>query len=427
VTPRRILALGWLVFLLYAYPGYMTVASHDIMLDGRYWEFRDLGSPLMSVVWRIVSIVVQGPFGMLLVQSGCVLFGAYALLGRAMPARTAAIASAALLVFPPVMAAVAVIDQDAFLASVLVAGTALLTSPHRKRRIAGLVAMALACGLRETGWLVVGPIVVFTFVWDAGHRRLVRYPIAVAAWLACALLARGANNTLVDHATRNHETSLAMFDIVGILANSPTTTDAQIRERAGSARFAVLFSIQETARELRNKGRRQISALFVEPVTDDDVEALLAARANLRASALGAYAKTRWKHWQRILYPRKQRSMAYTDDATTGTQRIASAHDASHSRVQRALIWIVNLVEATPLFAPFLYLALALVMLVLARRDRTSVVLLASGIVLELALAFTTWDVEYRYSAWLIVATALTGISVVHRWVSASRPAPQPV
>jgi hypothetical protein len=415
MTPRRILLVGWLVFLLYAFPGYMTAASTEMLNDARFFELTDWHPPLMTFVWRIVITVWYGPAGMLFLQSGCLLFGGFVLLRRHAPPRRAAFASAGVLVFPPVMAAMAVIEPDALLTGFLVAGTALVTAERRPHKVVGLVVMMLACGLRDAAWLAVLPLVVFGFVWDPAHRRAVRYTLAAGAWLAAALLAYGTSNLLIDHATRRNDSDLAMYDVAGTLARADELTDARVRELAPGVHFAPAADLQRIARLERTKLselRTGSTALFVTPRTDDDVEALLAARANLRAHAPGAYAATRLRLWLRILYPSSQ---VYAKDNISMESRILMSHGAAPSMVQRGVTWVLRLLARTPLFAPMLYLVAALILIPFARRLRPALLLLASGLLLELALAVTTWHAEFRYSTWLITATLLAGFGVVCR------------
>ena len=86
VGARSILLAGWLLFLLYAYPGYMDTAAVDMLIDSRYRQISDWHSPMMTWVWEVVGLVIAGPAGMLLLQSGLFLFGARALLARVMSA-----------------------------------------------------------------------------------------------------------------------------------------------------------------------------------------------------------------------------------------------------------------------------------------------------------------------------------------------------
>ena len=76
LTPLRIVIAGWAVFLLYAFPGYVDIPGGDILADARTEQFGDWHSPVMAKVWYVLGHVVSGPPGMLVLQSGTLLFGA---------------------------------------------------------------------------------------------------------------------------------------------------------------------------------------------------------------------------------------------------------------------------------------------------------------------------------------------------------------
>src|SRR5687767_888041 len=163
MTPRRILVLGWLVFALYAYPGYLTLDAAEMLLGARYDTYTDTYSPVMTALWNVINTVWTGPPSMLALQSGLLLFGAYRLFTRAMTERTAAICAASLLVFPPVMASMAVIGEDALMTGLFVAAAAAFTFEKRWGHGIGLVLAMIACGVRDGAWIAAGPIIVFGF------------------------------------------------------------------------------------------------------------------------------------------------------------------------------------------------------------------------------------------------------------------------
>jgi len=176
MKPRTILAAGWLAFLVYAYPGYLT---HDAAAELVAVRAGDV-TTAHALVWRVVDAVLAGPAGMLLVQSGLVLVGAYALLRRVLADRAAAVLAAGVLVFPPIGATVATISADALLPGLLVAGAALLARERRWPRAGGLALVALACGMRDAALFAALPIVVVAFA-----RR---EAIAAAACVLCAVV-----------------------------------------------------------------------------------------------------------------------------------------------------------------------------------------------------------------------------------------------
>ena len=382
MTPRRILVIGWLAFLLYAYPGYMTPSATDMLLEARYGTYTDWHSPLMTALWNIVNTVLAGPPGMLLIQSGGLLFGGYVLLRQTLSDRSAAIASAAILVFPPVMAVMAVIGEHALLVASLVVAAALFTFERRWIRCVGLACIVLACGMREGAWLASLPIVLVGFRWHDDQRPLVRYAVAFGAWLVAAGLAWGLTHALIDNETRRNEVSLATLDIARMLAKSDKLVDPRI----------------DSAK----------------------IDALVEARARMRSEDPAAYISARFAHWRRLLLT--PHTKVYTKDSVSPDHRIVAAHAARVSPIQKLTHKLARLFSRTPLFSPLVYLAIAVLILPFAIRQRMAAALLVSAILLSLVLAVVTWDAEYRHMTWPIVATLLALVLVVkQRTASASR------
>jgi hypothetical protein len=419
MKPRTILVLGYLVFLLYAYPGYMGESAGAMLVEARYEGISDGYAPLMVELWRFVNIPLSGPLGMLLLQSGLALFGCYVLLGRG---RTAAIASIAILLFPPVMAAMAVIGPDAQLAGFLLGAAALFTYADRRAQLGGLVLAMLACDMRDGAWLATIPVVVFGFVWRAGQRPLVRYAIAVNAAVLVWLLAMAADSALVERVTHRKAAQLAMTDIATMIARSHDLKDSEVRALVPNVHFVAGPEIQARARRARGKLSELVTGpgrLFDVPKTIEEADALIDARAELRSRDFGAYLGARLALWkQLLLHPSNP---VYTKDNISGHARIVTVHTARPSAIQRLLIGLVRLFGKTPLFAPIGYLVIALALLPLARgRAR---MLLASGALLMFATALVASNTDYQHATWPILATIVGATLVVlqRRELSASR------
>src|SRR5207248_5140424 len=101
--------MGWLVGLVYAYPGLVTMDSLDQLREGREGFYTDGHPPAMAALWRLVDMVISGPIGMLALQTLAFVIGAYLILRRALSPRRAAIATVLLFAFPPILAPMAVI------------------------------------------------------------------------------------------------------------------------------------------------------------------------------------------------------------------------------------------------------------------------------------------------------------------------------
>jgi hypothetical protein len=64
----------------------------------------------------------------------------------------------------------------------------------------------------------------------------------------------------------------------------------------------------------------------------------------------------------------------------------------------------------TPLFRPYLYVAIALLLLVLAVRDRLTLALVISGLNYELSFFPTAGAPDSRYSHWMITCTCIAAV-----------------
>lgn len=381
-----LLGAGWLVFLLYAYPGYLQSDSANQLVDSRVGDFTDWQAPIMTEIWRIVGRFISGPAGMLLLQSGLVLFGTYLLARRAVSDGAAAIIASCALALPPAMVTTALITPEALLAGLLLCGAAALTSDRRRVRLGGLGLVALGCGLHDGAPLAALPIVAALFVWHESASLRRRLAISVAAWLAAVLVAWGLSWLLVDMQTERDDINLAMRDLSGTLALAPDARDDRLR---------VLAETQ--------------------PDSEQEREALFAARRELIRAEPVAYLRHRGTWFFRVLGITKQPNAVYTEFVAHRDHAIGLQHLARHSAVQRALIATARGVAQTPLMRPYLYFALALVLLPLAivRKHRIAAVLLASALAYELSLFVTASRAEYRDSHWLIVATLVASGLVI--------------
>jgi hypothetical protein len=387
MTPRRFLAAGWLVFMLYAYPGYLGIDGADQLVDSRIGELSDWHPAVMTEIWRIVGFAVSGPAGMLALQSGLLLFGSYALLRRVLGDRNGALAAACVLLAPPLLATTAVVCAQAQLAGFAVAGAACLASERPRIRYAGLALLAIACGMGSGAAVAVLPLALGMFRVREGLQR---FAIALAAWLAIAGLAAGASYVLVDNRTERQEVALAMADISATrhAAREPEPI-AQLRHPDTAGERAALFELH--ARVIREHPR--------------------------------AYVHARWEMLEHMLGIGKRHkdwSAAYTEFTPSLDLDRALQHRARHSLVQAQLVRAMHALAHTILLRPVLYAVLALALLgaAIVRRDRDALLWLLSGIGYELALAFDVVRPLYRDSHWLLVATALAAIGLVARWRS---------
>ena len=387
LTPLRILVAGWTVFLLYAYPGYVDIPGADILADARAAEFGDWHSPVMARVWWLLGHVISGPPGMLALQSGLLLFGAYHLLRRTYSERNAAFVACGVLLFPPVMAIEAVTCPQALFAGMAVAGAALLTSTRRGPEIGGLVMLLVAAGLHPGSTAAVVVLVLCFFRWGnlTGVRR---FALAAAACLAIVLGAFGLERAAVAEFSYRREVALAKYDLQGIVAKA--------HEPNPMVETLLRFSGDLPAERT----------------------ALIDARERLIATHRTAYVKHRLGHLRALLRSDSKLNVKFTAGEF---QAALIAHRGYHSAIQRALIVPVRALSHTPLFWPILYMLLAITATVVAvmSRQYVAVVWFASAIAYELSAAFGTVATDRTQSHWLVTATvvgiALLAVSLKRR------------
>lgn len=417
--PRRILAIGWLVFLLYAYPGYMGAEAGDQLFDSRTGEVTDWHSPMLTAVWQVVGLLVSGPAGMLFLQSLLLLGGTFVLLRRALPERVAAVASSGVLLFPPVLATMGQIVPEAQLAGFLVAGAAALTSEPPRLKLCGLGLLVIASGMRPGAPVAVLCVIIALFVWREGLSRVRRFALAAGAGIAVVLVSSVIVYSVVDVRSHRNEISLAMSDIVGTLRYAPAMPDAEVRSVLGDTALAVSTGIQQRARELYGKPARYASGddrLF-DPPTGSSREALLGARRSVALSAPVAYLRHRLRVFLPLIGWTRTPSAINTEFVAGRDHSISLAHAARHSLVQRLLVAPVRWSSRTIVHRPYVYAILALVLLPLAIgwRERTAAVLLASALSYEVALLFVVVRPSGTESLPLLVATLLAAVLVVSR------------
>lgn len=430
LRPRTILIAGWLVFLLYAYPGYMSSNSVDQLLDSRVGTFNDWHSPTMTEVWRLLGFAIAGPFGMLALQSLLLLVGAYLLIARTVAARTAAVMASGLLVFPPVMATMAVIWQDSQMAGFLVAGLAAITSRRRSVQLCGLGLLVLASAMRVSAAFAVLPMLAGGLTLHVDRTTPARWrrcTIALVAWAAVWLGAVGLDAGLRSAATDHGRLEIATADLIGVLRYAPPIDDAEVRQLlAGVAlRGAALQARARAYDPHPDAAMDGPDRLFDPPADAGDRDAIVAAQRRLVLAYPAAYLTHRWHMLYRLLGLSQTavEERVYTGFTGSEAQSDAAVHAARHSAVQRAVIAVVAATARTPLFSPYVYAVAAIVLLSLAVRRRQIVpaILLASGLGYELTLFVVAVRAQPALSHWMITATSLAGGLMIAQAICARR------
>lgn len=408
------MAIGYALFIVWAFPGFMSTDSEVQLVEARTGKFSDAHPPLMSAYWRVLDAFVSGPILMLLLQGALFLGGLYVIMRRRVSPRPAAFAACGILLFPPVLTTMAVIWKDSQMAAFLVAGTAALLSERLKFRLVGLGLLAIACALRHNAFAAVVPLVFFLFEWRPGMRWWRRTALAVAA----AVFAIGAMFAVTKILTVNPAKLTPAFqDIVGVIAFSEEKSDAELRETLKGLPLVIDSGIQARCRrlyELRGAWRitRGDEPLMNNPSTPGEWDALSRVWKKLVFEEPGAYFAYHWDMYRPLLglgeLPRAPVYSLFLENPEV-------AHDLRHSawystaqwQVARGLYWLA---EVTPLFHPWVYAVLGFLLLVLFVRDRLTAGLISCGFLYELSYFPVGADPDFRYSHWMITAIVIATV-----------------
>ena len=415
-SPRALLAIGFALFLVYAFPGYMSSDSVLQLTEARSHVLSDAHPPFMAALWGVLDALVSGPILMLLLQGGLFLVGLQRLFARVLTPRAAAVVACAVLLFPPVLTPMAVIWKDSQMAAFLIAGTAALLDPRRSVRLGGLALMAAGCAFRHNAFAAAVPVVGLLFVWRPDARGWRRYACSTLAAIVVVGSALGINRLLT---VKHQRLTPAFTDITGVLVFTRDRTDDDLRTVLRGTPLHVTTNIQAAARAIyspRNAWQvtRGEGRLFDDAKQPAQWEALDRAWKELVTGDWGAYLQSRWATFRELLGLSDEDLMApvWNQFLEAPEQVGWIEHQAGWSEAQRVLGLAFDwLAYDTPLFRPYLYVLIALALLALCR-ERLAFALLASGLLYELSFFPAAGTVDYRYSHWMILTTCLAGVLV---------------
>jgi hypothetical protein len=429
VRPATVLGIGWLVFIAYGWPGLLSRDSFEQLSQGRSWFFTDFHPPAMAALWGIIDRIIPGTVPMLVIQGTAFELGIYLLLKRALAPRKAALWTVVLLLFPPVLAPMVVIWKDCLMAGSLVLGTAAVLDQRRWVRVLGLAAFAAATAFRLNAPAAVLPLVVLLFEWEPGKRALVRYGIAVAAWVALTVAAFGLNAILLDQEMHYFTSSLAPDDIMGTLAKvKEDLPDSELKpildptgfryDRDLHQKIRARYMPAEFTQYLAAPGPWTLPMTGTTPIPAAQHQAIAHAWWTVITSHKAAYIRFRLETFGEVLgvfdhflgaTVVRHKSQHPEWLAELG---LSSGQAAWQDKVER---WFLGLAKHTPLFRPHVYALLALLLLGFTRGHRDVLALLLSGLLLELSLLPLAQTPDYRYSHWLVTVTCLSLIMLVAR------------
>ena len=429
LSPLVILATGWTLLVLYAFPGVMTMDSFDQLREGREWFFTDSHPPAMAALWGIVDRIVPGPVGMLAIHSTAFVAGVYQVLKRVMSPRPAAWCACAILLFPPVLAPLAAVWKDCLMAGFLLLGTAALLDSRRSVRLLGLGWFVVATAMRYNAPAATLPLLLMLFEWRAieqvsatWRRVCVRYGVALGAWLGVTILAFGINGALTTQKMHFWHSSLAILDIVGTLANvDADLPDDELRPLLAPTGILVDKNFHAT---IRGKYKRydfqqlvsgdghlwDLPIQGITPAPQAQRDAIERAWWTIVTAHPGAYLQHRFSAFGEALgmYRRFQGAVFVPHAAQYPGMLAYMGFGNSASRFQELGESVTMfLASKTRLFRPRAYALLSILLLALCRRERAVAAILLSGLGAELSLLPLTQTPDYRYSHWMIVCTCV--------------------
>ena len=426
------LVSGWVLLLVYAYPGLMTQDSYDHLREVRERVYTDSHPPAINLLWAVSDYIVQGPIGLLILQSSGLVYGLYRAFRLSFEPKRAAWIATAMFVFPPVFLPMAVIWKDCLMAGWLVIAFALLVKGTRRAQVGALVMMFLATCVRYNAPAATLPLVFFLFEWSPGLRWWKRYPLAIAAWIAITFAAFFTNAKLTDKEMYLWHSSHALFDMAGVLSNlDEDLPDAELQERFAGTDIQVTENIHASIRRLYSP--RDFLPLVwpdkyppmwkmpingFEPAPKAQRDAVERAWKYFVTTYPAEYLQHRVNVFLEVLALTGHRSDGGLRSRTVMWPEFARelGIQLEASKLQRkwtkGMAWLV---ANTPFFTPWMYVLIALILLPIAWRHRDLRALLASGLTFEFALLPIAPSPDYRYSHWLVICTLISVIVLIAR------------
>lgn len=434
LSPRTILAIGWLGLVLYAFPGHLSFDSVSQLLESRSGVYSNAHPPAMAAMWRFCELFVAGPVGMLFIQTLVFTAGAYILFRRRMSDRWAAVMTLLLLWFPVVSNTMSTIWKDSQMTSFLLLGVGLTVASRRRTRILGCLSFVLATAMRHNALAMTFPLVILLFEWEPGYRWWKRYAISIAAWVAITMSAQLLTKVLTDHERYLWHESLALCDIVGTMRELPEDLpDTEIRDMLAGTEIRPTDHLHHAMRKVADPTWAPVDVLwnamdsfFVRPTTAEGRAAVTRAWKRVVLTHLPEYLAYRWGVFRQLLQlddgPYGSAAYIWFNDIQNLPKSAESiGHDAWPSRTQQLLYQGMLTIGESALFRVYVYALLALLLLPFCWRDRESFALIASGLTGEAALFVIAPTTDLRYSFWLLLVVILAAVLIVARRAGSDR------
>lgn len=407
------IAAGLAIVVVYAFPGYLAYDSLDQLRQARAGIRTDWHPPLMSALWGVLDRIVAGPLLMLVLQCSLFLGGLYSLLRRKVSARRAFVLTLVVFATPPVLTMMAVILKDCLMAGALLVGVAGLSSASSRARYAALGVFLFAAALRHNAVSMVVPLVMLLCPWPASKGPWVRAGAGALLGLALCGSAVLINKALTDVESHPFHGMVAPMDIVGTLSNAPDLSDGEIHALMPGVTFGPATGLQAKARTLDPLYGLAMSfthgddRLYDDPTTDEARAALGSAWWSLVTGYPGAYLRYRFALMRELIGLTDAKYTPVYEARNERNMLLANGEEPRQRNVVQKWLAkrLIELGYTSLWFRPYVYLLLALGLVVILRRDRTVLALLSSGLAgLALCLIVIPGP-DIRYCWWLMVVT----------------------
>jgi hypothetical protein len=420
------------VLLVYAWPGYVTQDSLEQYDQARNHHYNNWHPPAMAALWTVVDKVVTGTAGMLLLQCACFVAGTFLILRRMMSDRTAAIVTSLVLVFPPVLSTMACIWKDSQMAGFLLLGIGLLVGGKRWQLVLGAVILLFASAMRFNAAAATLPVLVVLFHWKHGHVWWKRLGLACVVWVFTVSSSFAINKLLTREERHAWHLSIAPGDIIGTLKYSRDYTDAELIELFDQMPLSNYVDIQAHMRTYYNpyfwwfyEAPGPARVMYF-PETDAHRASLEHAWKQVVRDNPRAYLLHRLRVFRGLLgltHGLPLFGPVCATHADVETDHTLYPASGVQGILADSFLWLAT---NTPLFRPYPFFFLALLLLYFARRQPIALALLTSGILYELPLFFISPSADNRYSHWMVTTTVIAVAVLVAsrlRLRSTARPA----
>lgn len=420
--PLTILAFAWLFVVIYAYPGYMNWDTGEQLYQARTHYYQDSHPPVMTVYWRVIELVMRGPFPLLVLQTTLWTFGLYRILRMRFGARASAWTTLGLMLFPPILTPMAPVWKDAQMAALLVAGFAIAMGPSWKTRIAGIVVLTVAAAVRDNAIAALPPMLLVVMASWGLRRKLAIIGAGAALCIAMFGTALYANEKAKDVNDYILYSTTMLHDIAGTICYADPLTDDEVRDILKGVKLVAVpdhdlqkkFCKEYTPRVYFGLlfGGVEHNIFTVAP-QQPERDAREAAWERLLKEHTGAYLKHRWHVMKQVLGMTEYEPWEPVCQSFGANDAHLDAveHDASHSRFQQKLgDWFMKKWTTKIFYRPWLYALLSLIVLVYAAFTRRGLIaaLVGSGLLYEATFFIGTAAPDFRYSHWMVTMCCLS-------------------